>query len=515
MLIKKKMKNYYLTAFLIILFSCLNKDYNEETVSSGIFYPKVEKRSVIIGKIKNIKEFSSESKTIRLIVDDITINKQLKYITTIDENGNFLLNIPLNNPINTYLKYSDETINTYIFPNDTLFVDYKLKKTGSLIDRKSILYDEKHHEFQKEFQKQYRWIYNKIIIFKKSLSKNLSRNELKTKFLTFEKVLHGKIDSRIKNKQSNQLIYNYLKYSSTYYLYKDIIKIGKGIDNKEDKKVFFSFLTDSIVFNKDALKTSIYRIFLAHYYKYVETQETITIIKNNKSEEEKKREFLLKNIETKIKLRTGIWKDYLIASIIKNKVIDKEQDFSDSTIDDVIKLVQEKIKDNYTKQLTTSMLEKEKISIIKRDNSNSSQNHTLQNTTNYIENELYNDILTKNKGKVIYVDFWATWCKPCIEQFPYSKKLHSKYENKDVSFVFLCCRSKKEAAENILKKYQLKGQHYILNQKQYEYFEKKFNIVGLPRYVLIDKKGKVYTKKASKPKYENTSIMIEELLKEE
>lgn len=160
------------------------------------------------------------------------------------------------------------------------------------------------------------------------------------------------------------------------------------------------------------------------------------------------------------------------------------------------------------------MIDEVKISIIERENIHIPSDSEFKNTASISEQSLYNDILNKNKGKVIYVDFWGTWCSPCIEQFPYAKKLHSEFENKDVSFVFLCCKSRKEAAENIIKKYQLKGQQYILSQKQYEDFERQFEIAGLPRYVLIDKKGDIYSENASRPESEQTKIEIEKLLME-
>lgn len=506
-----KIIKYYLIAFLIVLFSCTNKE-KKEIVTSGIFYPKVESRSVIIGEIKNIQEFLNESKTIRLLVDDITINKQIKYITTIDENGKFLFDIPLSHSTNTYLEYSDGKITPYIFPNDTLTIKCKISKVGSLIDINAISYDDNHHNFQKEFNKQNRWIHNQINHFKKGLSKNVSRNELKIKFLNFEKILHQKVDSRIKDKQSNELIYNYLKNSSTYSLYKDIIRLGKDIENVEDKQLFYSFLTDSITFNKHTLITSNYRVFLSYYSRFVEPLDTMGVLSTGKSSEQIKKEKITQKIENAQKLRIGIWSDYLVASNIRSSVIEKEEEFNVSTVDYVIKLVQEKIKDSYTRQLITSMLEKEKLSIIERDNISITSDYELKNTSKYTENDLYDEILTKNRGKVIYMDFWGTWCSPCIKQFPYSKKLHSKFEDKDVSFVFLCCKSQKEAAENVIKKHKLKGQHYILNQKQYEYFEKQFEIVGLPRYILIDKQGKVYSKNASRPASEKTELEIEKLL---
>ena len=47
-------------------------------------------------------------------------------------------------------------------------------------------------------------------------------------------------------------------------------------------------------------------------------------------------------------------------------------------------------------------------------------------------------IVDQLKGKVVYVDIWGTWCRPCREEIPFSKTLQAKYENKNIAFLFLC-----------------------------------------------------------------------------
>jgi len=510
----KKMKCIFTIIFVVSLFSCVDKEENENKREndSGVFFPEVESRSVIIGYVKNIEEYPKESKTIRLSVDDISAAKQVKYITTIDEKGKFLFDIPLGHSINTYLGYSDGRITPYIFPNDTLIINCKIKKVGKLTDINVISYDEKHSKFQKEFSSQYRWVFNQINNFKKNLSKKSEIKALKLEYLKFNSLLNKKIKYRAKINKLNDTINDYLNYTVAYSCYKDIIKLGKDIKSVEEKEQFYSFLAKAIVFNKKALITPSYRIFLNYYMFYVEPKITERVLSSGKTRAQVKKELIAQIIKNIQGLRTGIWKDYLIASIVRNRVLDKEET-TVSLIGYCIELAQENIKSIYTQQLLIAMLNKEKRSIIEQDNVDVSFDIALENFSSISESKLFAEILEKNKGKVIYMDFWGTWCRPCIEQFPYAKELHSKFDAKDVSFVFLCCKSNEEVAKKIIKKYQLKGQHYLLNQKQYEYFEKKFNIIGLPSYALIDKNGKVFSKNAPRPAFENTSIVINKLLK--
>ncbi len=100
-----------------------------------------------------------------------------------------------------------------------------------------------------------------------------------------------------------------------------------------------------------------------------------------------------------------------------------------------------------------------------------------------------NEIIADHRGKVILIDVWATWCAPCREEFPYSKKLQET--TKDVVFVYVCIDSRKEGYENMIKKFQLSGVHYYLDDVQSDKLRSELDIKGIPHYVLIGKDGGV------------------------
>lgn len=49
--------------------------------------------------------------------------------------------------------------------------------------------------------------------------------------------------------------------------------------------------------------------------------------------------------------------------------------------------------------------------------------------------EGFRDTLAQLRGKVVLVDFWATWCAPCLEQFPHTVALHRKYQNRGLAVI--------------------------------------------------------------------------------
>lgn len=118
------------------------------------------------------------------------------------------------------------------------------------------------------------------------------------------------------------------------------------------------------------------------------------------------------------------------------------------------------------------------------------------------------ETLEKYKGKVVYLDFYSSWCIPCRKEIPYARKLANHFENEAVVFVYLCCSSKKNNWRKIVEKYNLKGHHYYINDDEYTTLSTLYGVRGFPTYILIDQKGRVVNKEAPPPSH-GTSITID------
>ena len=112
---------------------------------------------------------------------------------------------------------------------------------------------------------------------------------------------------------------------------------------------------------------------------------------------------------------------------------------------------------------------------------------------------IFKEIQDDNDGKVLFIDFWGTWCGGCLGAFPYSNEIYKSLENLPVEFIYLCINSKKDAWQNIIKKYSLEGKHYLLSRDQSAMLLEVFNFNGVPRYMLVDKEGRFVDYNAKDP----------------
>lgn len=135
-------------------------------------------------------------------------------------------------------------------------------------------------------------------------------------------------------------------------------------------------------------------------------------------------------------------------------------------------------------------------------------------TVSPVKAEIYNINqlnLENYQGKVVYLDFWASWCKPCQKSFPWMNSLLAKYPAENFTVITVNLDAESEAMHRFLDK--VKADFDIYHDPSGQIAE-QFEIEGMPTSYLIDADGKVikkhigfYTKQVDK--YESE---IEELI---
>lgn len=115
------------------------------------------------------------------------------------------------------------------------------------------------------------------------------------------------------------------------------------------------------------------------------------------------------------------------------------------------------------------------------------------------------------KGKVVLVNFWATWCKPCVEEMPVFEKLHRELEGKP--FVMLAVSIDKRP-DNVQQLASRQNLSFPILLDSSESTARAWGTMGVPETFLINRDGKVVYKVIGPVEYDKILAKVEKLLGE-
>ena len=127
--------------------------------------------------------------------------------------------------------------------------------------------------------------------------------------------------------------------------------------------------------------------------------------------------------------------------------------------------------------------------------------------------EIIDIAIKRLKGKVVYLDFWASWCKPCVKSFPWMQAMKTKYQDLGLEVVAINLDKNREQADDFLKKVEV---DFIIAYDPAGNSAKTYELKGMPTSYLIGRDGKIYAthigfREIDKPKLEQA---IQKLLRQ-
>ena len=95
------------------------------------------------------------------------------------------------------------------------------------------------------------------------------------------------------------------------------------------------------------------------------------------------------------------------------------------------------------------------------------------------------------KGKHVILNFWASWCGPCIREFPAESELYNRYKDKGLVVINICVETNKPTWQRLSNEKDLQMVNLFADGVANDSFKRAYNLSSLPRSILIDKEGKV------------------------
>ena len=476
---------------VLILTSCNNNRSNQET-----------KKTVITGQVEDFDEISKH-KIIKIYRTDLLESENLES-QQINKNGQFRFEFNIKEPIEFNLIYSDY-LRYYVFPGDSLHITISSdcwKTVTNTHAEESRFYkitggSEKMNSDISKFMS----IYRDSLVNEPAISDSIKSMEA-LDFLKFKTDHFNELQKSLDlfNKAENtcpefrKWAKNHIKYDHWTRLmnYRNFHAeaINEDITSYVTKMPpeYFDFLDKLENARGDEINGETYHHFLHEYTMYVNQMiplDSQNYIMSVSEDFDKVASFLLRYYN---RAETGFLKDVLISKyyyrLLEAKYYAQLKNIFDiNLISD--KGLRERIQQKY--DLEKSLYETPQFS-------EGTKLNELKN-----ENDFLNTLIKEHPNKVLYIDFWAPWCKPCMNEMSDSKKIKDYFQDKNIAFVYLASNCKEGAWKSTIAEHKIDGEHYLLSKTQSAQLNDIFKITGIPHYVLIDKKGNIVNGDAPRP----------------
>lgn len=457
----------------------------------------------IKGKINNYEKYLPDHSHVIVEIDDWTTAMRRKVSSEIDSNGCFFLKFFILNKQSVLLSYNTGIASPFVQPNDTLNLTFDAD-----IFPLEIMYSGTPAKTSKAVQN-YIWYsnsnskFNIVESFKDKVLHDTTDFEIykvrKDSILSIELdsleryFKKNSIDSLDQLWMKENLNIRYLK--SFIELYHPKGYSYEGRINEYIKRA--SYISENLSENEfsNAYEfagfTNCLHTYISGIGSYLYKQENENLELNSETQN-----------QNKVEKSKEEWANILFPYKIKATEILANQKLKEATIAHIfLQNLEDRGFDlglDYTLNYINDPLVK--ASLIKRHTDYKSRISNQQSGLNEIQKDtIINYLKNKYKGNVLYINIWGTWCSACYHSFENTPDLKHRLKGKDIVYIYLCWNCNKVKWEEAKNKKAIKGEHIFLTTEQFIGLNEIFNINSIPRYIIIDRNGRIINENALSP----------------
>lgn len=463
--------------FSLVFFCYL---HTQLTVAQGV--------AVVTGKIKNPVTFSLDGKMVpygvRFYLESLIESQD--FAETVTDDGTFTLAIPLPCPMPVGLEYNYETTSLFLSPNDTVEINFEASSFAKTLQYKGRAAENNNYlaGFNRRFntQTEDESLEQKADFVGKQVYANFCEDfkSQQTLFLSEYLRLNKNTTPEFRAWAKAEIKYRNANRMANFYF--------SSNDKQHDD--YRAFAMNYNLNDPESLVSVQYQTLLDNHLRQLSMRDPEDM---RAERDRKKQPWVIRGFALAKQQYKDTVLDFANAKLLLNLI---EAEYADTQM-----YYDEWVKSNPNPRYL-NVVDKQYNKFAEFLAAPPPAGANLVVVSN--ENPLtFDQIIQKYKGKTIFIDFWASWCSPCLSEMPYSTILHNKLkeENKDREVVFLYFSSDdgEDKWRANIARYALEGEHYLMGATLQREIYAKLGVQFIPRYAIVDKQGKLINANAPKP----------------
>lgn len=462
----------------------------------------------------------------KVIVNNVVTNLSEIHTVPIDKEGNFSTNFFLDRNQECWIGFPFFNSAVYFGPDKHILQEFDVSDPEHVTSIFKGDYEQINNDMNKVRSL---FTYDWDLIFKEIY--NFSADDYKTYFSRIEKQKISELDSIRDATGMSKKAYELAKGTINYSIAGNLIAINSNRETAsrihenlsfENKKplflplklgpAYYSFLKDLHYNDSEAMENFDYSIFInrlkfleliADQAERVDYTAVINQLKESDTTNSETRSLIINLQDAMDKKATVSGSVEKVRPVVLTGLLDTDitlelqlmelQDIAQALdrqkiplSDDSLKRIDSIYKNPYLHAQIVRLNNKIKETI---DNNKLQEGYVVNTISEEAGDRAFEEIIDRYKGKILFIDFWATWCAPCLQAI--KEIAHIKAELKeDVVFLYITNDSSPITAYNVMTP-TIEGEHYRLTPQEYAVIAKRFNIVGIPHYVIADRKGQI------------------------